>query len=155
MRLIVLAVGERLPEWAQAACAEYARRMPREARLEVVPVRAQRRVGLSTDKIRAAEAERLAARCPAGAWRVVLDERGRQVSTRELAGLLQGWMASGRDVAFFIGGADGLAEDLLIHADLGLALSRLTLPHALARVVLIEQLYRAMSLITGHPYHRD
>lgn len=155
MRLIILAIGDRIPGWAEDACAEYARRMPREARLEIVPIRPEKRVGVTAAQVRSAEAERLLARCPPGALHVALDEHGRQVSTRELADLLAGWMQSGRDVAFFIGGADGLDAGLLAWADLKLALSRLTLPHALARVLLIEQLYRAASLIAGHPYHRD
>lgn len=155
MRLIILAIGDRIPTWAEDACAEYVRRMPREARLEIVAVKPEPRGGQGAAQIKAAEAARLQARCPPGALRVALDERGRQVSTRELADLLAGWMQSGRDVAFFIGGADGLDAGLLAQADLKLALSRLTLPHALARVLLAEQLYRAASLIAGHPYHRD
>lgn len=155
MRLIILAVGDRIPAWAEAACGEYARRMTREARLEIVSIRPEKRVGLTAAQIRSAEAERLLARCPPGALRVALDERGRQVDTRELTDLLAGWMQAGRDVAFFIGGADGLDAGLLAQADLRLALSRLTLPHALARVLLTEQLYRAASLLAGHPYHRD
>lgn len=155
MRLIVLAIGDRIPAWAEDACAEYVRRMPREARLEIVAVKPEPRAGQGAAQIKAAEAARLQARCPPGALRVALDEHGRQVSTRELADLLAGWMQSGRDVAFFIGGADGLDAGLLAQADLKLALSRLTLPHALARVLLAEQLYRAASLIAGHPYHRD
>lgn len=155
MRLILLAIGERVPAWAEAACAEYARRMPREARLEIVAVRPEKRGGLNASQVKAAEAQRLMARCPPGALRVALDEHGRQVSTRELADLMSDWMRSGRDVAFFIGGAEGLAAGLVAQADLVLALSRLTLPHALARVLLVEQLYRAVSLMAGHPYHRD
>ncbi len=155
MRLIILAIGDRIPGWAEDACAEYARRMPREARLEIVALKPEPRGGKGAEQIKAAESTRLQARCPPGALHVALDEHGRQVSTRELANLLAGWMQSGRDVAFFIGGADGLDAGLLAWADLRLALSRLTLPHALARVLLIEQLYRAASLIAGQPYHRE
>lgn len=155
MKLFVVAIGDKLPAWAEAACAEYLKRMPREARVEVVAIKPERRAGQAADQVRAAEAARLMDRCPKGALRVALDERGRQVSTHELADLLAGWMAAGRDVALLIGGADGLATEILARADLTLALSRLTLPHALARVLLIEQLYRAASLLAGHPYHRD
>lgn len=155
MRLIILAIGDRIPAWAADACAEYVRRMPREAPLKIVALKPEARGGQGAAQIKAAESARLQARCPPGALRVALDERGRQVSTRELADLFAGWMQSGRDVAFFIGGADGLDAGLLAQADLTLALSRLTLPHALARVLLTEQLYRAASLIAGHPYHRD
>lgn len=155
MRLIILAIGDKIPVWARDACVEYTRRMPRDARLEIVAFKPEPRRGQGAERVKAAESARLLARCPPGALRVALDERGRQVSTRELADLLSGWMHSGRDVVFFIGGADGLEAGLLAEADVKLALSRLTLPHALARVLLTEQLYRAASLIAGHPYHRD
>jgi 23S rRNA (pseudouridine1915-N3)-methyltransferase len=155
MRLQILAVGDRLPAWAEAACVEYAKRMPREARVEILPVRPEKRGNQTADAIKAAEAARLLERCPKGGRLLALDEHGRQVSTRELARLLEGWLAGGRDVALVIGGADGLAPEVLARAETTLALSRLTLPHALARVLLCEQLYRAASLLAGHPYHRD
>lgn len=155
MKLYLIAIGDRLPAWAETACADYVRRMPRELRLEVVPVRPEKRAGLAAEQVKAGEAVRLLERCPKGALQVALDEHGRQVSTRELADLLTGWMASGRDVALLMGGADGLSADILARAELKLALSRLTLPHALARVLLAEQLYRAASLLARHPYHRD
>lgn len=155
MKIHILAVGERLPDWAEAACDDYLKRLPRELRVEVVPIKPDKRTGLPTDTLKAHEAARLLERCPKGARRVALDEHGRQVSTRELAGLLTDWLGDGRDLALLIGGADGLDSSLLAQAELKLALSRLTLPHALARVVLAEQLYRASSLLAGHPYHRD
>ncbi len=155
MRLAIVAIGDRLPAWAEAACSEYLRRLPREMRVDVVTVRPERRAGQTAEQVKAAEAARLMLSCPKGALVVALDERGRQVSTRELAELLAAWRLAGRDVAMLIGGADGLAAHILARADVTLALSRLTLPHALARVVLLEQLYRAASLLAGHPYHRD
>lgn len=155
MKIHILAVGERLPDWAETACDDYLKRLPRELRVEVVPIKPDKRTGLPTDTVKAHEATRLLERCPKGARRVALDEHGRQVSTRELAGLLTDWLGDGRDLALLIGGADGLDSSLLAQAELKLALSRLTLPHALARVVLAEQLYRAASLLAGHPYHRD
>ena len=155
MKLVLLAVGERLPGWAETAVAEYVKRLPREARLEVWPIKPERRAGQSADKIKAIEAARLLEKCPKDALRVALDEHGREVTTRQLAELFATWQQSGRDVALLIGGADGLAPELVKSADLTLSLSRLTLPHALARVLLVEQLYRAWSLLAGHPYHRD
>ena len=155
MKLYLMAIGDKLPAWAETACAEYVRRMPREARVEIVAVKPEKRTGQSAEQVRAAEAVRLLERCPKGALLVALDEGGRQVSTRGLAELLAAWQTAGRDVALLIGGADGLSAEVLARADLRLALSRLTLPHALARVVLTEQLYRAASLLAGHPYHRD
>jgi len=155
MKLFIVAIGDKLPAWAEAASAEYARRMPREARVEIVAVKPDRRSGQPAEQVKTAEAARLLKRCPKDALLVALDEHGRQVSTRELADLLAAWMSAGRDVALLMGGADGLSAQILARADLKLALSRLTLPHALARVLLTEQLYRAASLLAGHPYHRD
>ncbi|MGQ9685396.1 MAG: 23S rRNA (pseudouridine(1915)-N(3))-methyltransferase RlmH [Thiobacillaceae bacterium] len=155
MRLFIVAIGDKLPGWAEAASAEYVMRMPREARVEIVAVKPEKRAGQPAELVRAAEASRLLERCPKGALLVALDEHGRQVSTRELADLIADWRSAGRDVALLIGGADGLSAEILARADLRLALSRLTLPHALARVLLTEQLYRAASLLAGHPYHRD
>jgi 23S rRNA (pseudouridine1915-N3)-methyltransferase len=155
MKLTLLCVGDKLPAWADTAVAEYLKRMPREARTELVAVKPEKRAGQSADSIKASEAARLLEKLPAGNRLVALDEHGREMSTRELADLLERWMADGRDVALAIGGADGLAPSLLEKAELKLSLSRLTLPHALARVLLAEQLYRAVSLLNNHPYHRE
>lgn len=156
MRLVVAAVGERMPGWVDEAFADYARRFPRKARLELAEVRAEKRGPTRTPaQAMAAEARRLAAALPAGALSVALDERGREVTTPALARLLAGWLAGGRDVGFLIGGPDGLDPALRSRADLLLRLSSLTLPHALVRVLLAEQLYRALSLLDNHPYHRQ
>lgn len=155
MRLWIVAVGDKLPGWADSAVSEYVKRMPREARVEIVPVRPEKRSGQSAERIKAIEAARILERCPSGALLVAMDEHGREATTRELSLNLERWLRSGRDVALLIGGADGLAPDLLTRADTTLSLSRLTLPHALARVLLVEQLYRAWSLLTNHPYHRE
>lgn len=156
MRLVVAAVGERMPGWVDEAFADYARRFPRKARLELAEVRADKRGATRTPaQAMAAEARRLAAALPAGALSVALDERGREVTTPALARLLGGWLAGGRDVGFLIGGPDGLDPALRSRADLLLRLSSLTLPHALVRVLLAEQLYRALSLLDNHPYHRQ
>ncbi len=155
MKLTLLSVGDKLPAWANTAVAEYLKRMPREARVDLVEIRPEKRAGQSPDSIKTTEAARLLDKLPAGARLVALDEHGREVTTRELADLLARWMADGRDVALVIGGADGLAPGLLDKAEAKLSLSRLTLPHALARVLLVEQLYRAVSLLNNHPYHRE
>lgn len=155
MKLTLLSVGDRLPAWANAAVAEYLKRMPREARVELVEIKPEKRAGQSADSIKAIEAARLLEKVPAGARLLALDEHGREVTTKELADLMARWMAEGRDVALVIGGADGLAPALLDKAEGKLSLSRLTLPHALARVLLAEQLYRAISLLNNHPYHRE
>lgn len=155
MRLSVLAVGDRLPAWAEAATAEYLQRMPREVRVEMVAIKPERRGGRTAAASRQAEAARLLAKLPSGSRLVALDEHGAQLATRELAGLLERWMTSGRDTCLMIGGADGLDPTILQRAELTLGLSRLTLPHALARVLLVEQIYRALSLLHNHPYHRE
>lgn len=155
MKLTLLSVGDKLPAWANTATAEYLKRMPREARMELVEIKPEKRAGQSADSIKAIEAARLLDKLPAGSRLVALDEHGREVTTRELADLLARWMADGRDVALVIGGADGLAASLLEKAEVKLSLSRLTLPHAMARVLLAEQMYRAVSLLNNHPYHRE
>jgi 23S rRNA (pseudouridine1915-N3)-methyltransferase len=156
MRFLVVAVGAGQPHWVDDAFAEYAKRMPREARLELAEVRAEpRRSGKPVDALLAAEAKRIAGAIPRGAARVVLDERGRDLTTTELAKLASRWLEGGRDVTFLIGGPDGLAAETKAGADATLRLSSLTLPHGLVRVLLAEQLYRAMSILAGHPYHRE
>jgi len=155
MKIQILAVGDKAPGWADAAVDEYLRRMPREWAIRLIPVRPERRDGQPVERIRATEAARLLERCPRDARIIALDERGEQWTTRQFADALANWREDGRDVALVIGGADGLDPVLLSRAERLLGLSRLTLPHALARVLLAEQLYRAWSLLAGHPYHRD
>lgn len=156
MQLVVAAVGLRQPAWADAAFADFAKRLPPECRLVLKAVKAEPREGGKTpEQMMAAEAQRLTAAAPKGARRVVLDERGSRHTSASLAQRLDGWMHDGRDVVLFIGGPDGLAPDLKASADETLRLSDLTLPHAFARVMLAEALYRAWSLRAGHPYHRE
>jgi len=156
MRLIVIAVGTRLPDWMNAGCAEYAKRMPRELPLELVEIKpAPRSTGKTVEAMMAAEARRIEAALPPRCRRVALDERGDAPDTRDLARRLGLWQDGGDDVAFLIGGPDGLDAELKRSAHETLRLSSLTLPHGLARVMLAEALYRAHSLRAGHPYHRD
>ncbi len=158
MRLLLIAIGQRLPPWAEAAYDDYAKRFAPECRLVLKALKAEPRQGGKTAaQCIAAEAARIDAALASakGARRVVLDERGSCLSTRQLADRLQAWLADGRDVALLVGGADGLAQSLKDSADESLRLSDLTLPHALARVLLAEALYRAHSLLVGHPYHRE
>lgn len=155
MKIHILAVGDKLPGWAETAVAEYVKRMPREAKVEILPIRPEKRSGQSAERIKSLEALRIQEKLPQGAYLVALDEHGTQISTRELASSMQTWLASGRDIAMVIGGADGIDPQLLARADTRFALSRLTLPHAMARILLAEQLYRAWTLLNNHPYHRD
>jgi 23S rRNA (pseudouridine1915-N3)-methyltransferase len=154
MRFLVVAVGHRMPAWVNAGFAEYADRMPREARMELIALKPAAR-GAPLQRMLDAEGKRILAALPADCIRVVLDERGTVLSTMDLARRVARWRESGRDVAFVVGGADGLAESVRKAANLVWSLSPLTLPHGLARVVLAEQLYRADSILHNHPYHRE
>ncbi len=156
MKLHALAVGNRMPEWITAAWDEYEKRMPREAKVILREIRPEKRdSGKSVPQIQEVEAERVRTAMPRDCFRVVLDERGELLSTMELVRLLEGWMRGGKDIAFVIGGADGTSQELREEAEKVLSFSRMTLPHGLARVMLIEQLYRAVSIIHHHPYHRE
>ena len=154
-RLLIVAVAAKPPAWAQAACAEYLKRMPRGfgAALEIVRPE-PRGSGRPAERMLALEAARIRERLPRGAQLVALDERGRELSTSQFAAQLRRWIDSGTTTAFAIGGPDGLDPVLKREAIMQLRLSAFTLPHALAQVVLCEQLYRAASLLGGHPYHR-
>jgi 23S rRNA (pseudouridine1915-N3)-methyltransferase len=156
MKLMVAAVGHRMPAWVDDGFAEYAKRMPREAPLELVAVKAEpRNSGKPVAALMAAEAERLRAALPGQCRRVVLDEHGDDITTDKLARRMAGWAREGDDVAFVIGGPDGLDPAFKKSAHETLRLSSLTLPHGLVRVILAEALYRAVSLLKGHPYHRE
>jgi len=155
MRLVLAAVGQRQPAWADAAYEDFAKRFPPEMRLELKAVKAEPRGARTPEQLMAAEAARLEAATPRGARRVVLDERGERVTTVQLARKLQAWQRDGRDVVIFIGGPDGLHAGLKAGADETLRLSDLTLPHAFVRVLLAEALYRAWTVTVNHPYHRE
>ena len=158
MKLGIVAVGHKLPEWVAQGCAEYIKRMPRELPLLVVEIKPEARGarGAKTrEQLLAAEKTRLQAALQGFKRIVVLDERGADLTTRKLARRLQDWMRNGGDTAFIIGGADGIDAALKLQADETLLLSSLTLPHAMARLILCEQLYRAVSVINNHPYHRE
>ncbi len=155
MRLAILAVGHRPPAWVAQGCAEYIRRMPRELPLTIVEVRPEARGTKSRAQLLAAEKVRLLAALGGYARMIVLDERGLDLPTVRLAERLEDWMRAGGATAFVIGGADGIDEDLKRQASEMIRLSSLTLPHALARLILCEQLYRALSIVRNHPYHRE
>ena len=156
MKLWVVAVGQRVPAWASAAWTDYAKRFPPEIRLELKVVKTEPRAGGKiAAQAMAAERQRIQAALPRGAHVVVLDERGTALSTTALATRLTHWQGLGSDVALLIGGPDGLDPALRQSAHECVRLSDLTLPHALVRVLLVEQLYRAWSVNAGHPYHRE
>ena len=155
MHLRLIAVGDRQPAWVDSAFSEYAGRLPRAWRFRVDEIPTAQRGKADAGKARIAEGEKVLAKLKPPEKVVLLDERGRQFTSRALSDKLQGWLAEGPDLTFIIGGPDGVSQDVSERANVTWSLSDLTLPHGLARVLFIEQLYRAWTLTTGHPYHRD
>ena len=155
MKLLVVAVGLRVPDWAQTAWEDYAKRFPPELRVELKAVKTEPRASKTVDTLMAAERQRIENAIPKGTHVVALDERGTALTTAALAARLKTWQLQGGDVALVIGGPDGLDPRLRRAAHERIRLSDLTLPHAMVRVLLVEQLYRAWSINANHPYHRE
>lgn len=155
MKLLIVAVGQRVPDWAQTAWDDYAKRFPPELKVELKAVKTEPRGSKSLETVYAAERGRIEAAIPRGARTVALDERGTSLTTVALAAKLKAWQLGADDVALVIGGPDGLDSGFRQTAHERIRLSDLTLPHAMVRVLLIEQLYRAWSINAGHPYHRE
>lgn len=155
MKLLIVAVGHKMPDWIAEGFNEYVKRMPPELRIELREIKPELRSGgRSAQSVMAAEKARIEAALPKQATLVMLDERGRDWTTMQLAETLPRWQEAAQDVAFVIGGADGLDPALKARADTLLRLSSLTLPHGMVRVLLAEQLYRAWTITQNHPYHR-
>jgi 23S rRNA (pseudouridine1915-N3)-methyltransferase len=155
MRIHLIAVGTRMPAWVTAGYTEYARRLPRECSLQLVEIPvSKRRKSLPPARAKQEEGDLMLAALPPDCLVIALDVAGKGWRTEGLAERLQGWMAGGRDVALLVGGPDGLSPACQVRADLSWSLSALTYPHALVRIIVAEQLYRAWSINTGHPYHR-
>ena len=156
MRIRIIAVGERMPRWVDEVVGDYTRRLAGSLKVALVQVPAGQRSNRG-DPVQAmhSEGQRILALIKPPEFVAALDERGVQMATRELATWLAARLNDGRDLVLVIGGPDGLAPEVLARSDQQLALSRLTLPHPLVRVVLAEQLYRAHTVLSGHPYHRD
>ena len=155
MKLTIVALGHKMPAWIQTGFGEYTKRMPPEARIELLELKPEDRVGRSIEQVLKSEAVRINVAVPQHAERLVLDERGQPFTTRELAQMLKTWMQEGSSPCFIIGSADGLAPSIKQSASKQFSLSGCTLPHGLVRVMLAEQLYRAWSLTQNHPYHRE
>jgi 23S rRNA (pseudouridine1915-N3)-methyltransferase len=155
MRLWVVAVGLRVPDWAKTAWDDYAKRFPPELRVELKTVKTEPRASRTLEALLQAERARIEAAIPKGCRVVALDERGAALTTVALAGKLTQWQREGDDVALVIGGPDGLDPAFRAAAHERVRLSDLTLPHAMVRVLLVEQLYRAWSINANHPYHRE
>ncbi len=154
MKISLVTIGQKLPDWANTACEDYLKRFPPDWRVEVKALKAEPREGKPVPVIMQLEAARMEAAIERGVRRVILDERGTRLTSVALAERTEAWLNDGRDVALVIGGADGIDPAFKQTADEAIRLSDMTLPHALARVLLLEQLYRAWSLRHNHPYHR-
>jgi len=155
MRMIVIAAGTRLPDWVNTGFEEYAGRLTRDYKLELKEIAlGQRAASSSPAQAVAKEGSKMLAAIPHGAYVVAMQVGGRSLSSEQLAQFLQTRARDGRDVAFCIGGPEGLAPEVDARADFRWSLSALTLPHSLARLVVVEALYRAVSIIKRHPYHR-
>ena len=156
MRIHLIAVGQKMPDWVEKGFQEYAKRLPTSCSLKLVGIPPGHR-GKSADIQRAikSESDKMLAAIPNNAKVIALDERGKSWSTVQLASQMTDWMQDGRDVALLVGGPDGLSKECKQRAEQMWSLSALTLPHPLVRVVLAEQVYRAWSVTQGHPYHRE
>jgi len=156
MKLNIIAVGQKMPKWVNDAFSEYQKRMPREMSIHLyeVPV-AARKNNKHIEKLQLAEWQKQQQHLPAQGIVIALDEKGKQWATKEWAGQLEKWMLETNQVSFLLGGPDGLSTEAKQKAHQFISLGKMTMPHGLARVVLVEQLYRAFSLYKGHPYHRE
>jgi len=147
MRLTIITVGHKMPDWVTTATQDYMKRMPADCSIEIKEIK--------PDLSPAKEAVKMSSAIPKGSRVIALDERGKDQTTQQLATQLANWRQEGVDIAFLIGGADGLDTSIKENAQALWRLSSLTLPHAMARILLVEQLYRAWTILQGHPYHRD
>ena len=155
MKIYILAVGNKMPNWINTAFSEYEKRLRQEITVHLFEIKPEKRISSKNkEQVLFAESQRIQAATPVGCRLIALDEHGQQWTTTQLANKIREWMQEGRDTAFIIGGADGLHHEIKTTTKDAFSLSKLTFPHGLARVVLIEQLYRAVSLIKNHPYHR-
>ena len=155
MHIHLIAAGQKMPAWVIQACDDYLKRLPRELQLSTIEVPLTRR-GKNADiqRIVRDESRKIMESVPAGSSLVALDVKGKKISTQKLATTLHNWMQRGQDIAIVIGGPDGLSAELLQRAEQTLSLSDMTFPHPLVRIILVEQLYRAWSILNNHPYHR-
>ena len=147
MKLQIIAVGHKMPAWVETSANDYIKRMPKDFPIEVKE--------LKPDISPVKEGLKILESLPKNATIIAMDERGRDLTTMQLTQMMQDWRQEGKDVVFLIGGADGLSQDIKQKSTTLIRLSSMTLPHAMARLILIEQLYRAYTILQGHPYHRE
>jgi 23S rRNA (pseudouridine1915-N3)-methyltransferase len=155
MKLRIISVGHKMPDWVEIACSEYIKRMPRELMLEIVSIKPDKRAdGKNSEAVQEAEAKRIL-EAAGKDFLIACDERGHSITTLQLAEKMKSWQGLGKDVSLIVGGADGIHASLKQRANWLWSLSPLTLPHAFVRVLLCEQLYRAYTVTQNHPYHRE
>ncbi len=156
MKIRLLSLGHKMPDWVETAFHTYNQRLPQHLKIQLVEINAvTRQKSLNTEQIKAAEAQAIEKQLSPGDFNVALDERGKAVSTKDWASALDQWQMVGQTVNIIIGGADGLDGRIKQQANMLWSLSKMTFPHQLVRVIIAEQLYRAHSLLTNHPYHRE
>lgn len=156
MQFYILAVGEKAPSWVDAGVNQYLSRMPHECKVNFIPITAAKRSKNQTiEQAKVREQEQLVKHTPKDSLRIALDEHGKLLTTKNLAVKLSQWMQTAPIITLYIGGPDGLSKEFLAKSDFVWSLSKLTMPHMLVRVLLVEQLYRAWTITQGHPYHRD
>ena len=156
MRIHLIAVGKKMPEWINSGYAEFSKRMPAEMQINLIEISPSvRNKSTTTEKNIKEEGERIQSAIPSNSRLIVLDEKGKNFSSIDLSKKMEAWLPMGQDISIVIGGADGIGPPIKKQADETWSLSSLTLPHALVRVVITEQLYRAWSILKGHPYHRE
>ncbi len=155
MHIHIVAIGQKMPAWVQAGCKDYSKRLPAELKLSVreLPL-IKRGKNADIERIKRDECQALLDAAPKNSRLIALEVSGQAFSTEKLAGYLQDWMQQGQDIAIAIGGPDGFTADFLRQAQMKISLSAMTFPHPLVRVILVEQLYRAWTIVQGHPYHR-
>ena len=156
MQTRILAVGQKMPAWVEQGCQEYLKRMPRELGVEIIEIPlAQRKGNVSASNLKDQEAAALQAKIQPPDFTIALDEQGKQWTSKQWGEQLESWMMNYSRVNLLIGGPDGLSHEITHRANQVIALGKMTLPHPLVRIVLCEQLYRAWSIVKGHPYHRE
>ncbi len=156
MKIHLIAVGKKMPEWVNSGFSEFSKRMPQELQINLIEITpSARNKTMPIEKNIKEESKRIQSAIPANSKLIVLDEKGENFSSIELSNKIEGWLPMGQDIAIIIGGADGIDPMIKQRADESWSLSSFTLPHALVRVVVAEQLYRGWSILKGHPYHRE
>ena len=155
MKIKLIAIGKKMPNWIQTGIEHYQKQLPASLNFELITLDGQKRKGKNIDQIKTLEGELLIKASRGSNLVIAFDEKGKQHTTKDIAKNMKNWQQNGDNVALLIGGADGLSDSIKKHAQVLWGLSNLTLPHSMARLLAVEQIYRAHSLLTNHPYHRD